>query len=102
MIIFGIMLPIPMLVIPMKAGTVVIQNDIPQIEQDEISLDEQDMLDSFQVQETSLFWQWFNTLGSTMIARFTYMKRALQKKYNQLKDKWLVSANNAKQNNNSP
>lgn len=66
-----------------------LSTEIPQIEEEESSLEEQEMLDMFHAQEQTLFWQWMYKVGGSIVARYMVIKEAMKKKYGTFRD-WLI------------
>lgn len=65
-----------------------VEKNIPQLELEDTSLEEQNMLDAFEVTKPSFFWYWVQKLGGTMVTRYTIIKQAMQKKIYQMKGWW--------------
>ncbi len=64
-----------------------VEKNVPELEFEDTS-EEQDMLDTFEVQKPSFFWYWVHKLGGAMIARCTIIKRTMGKKVYQMKGWW--------------
>lgn len=65
-----------------------VQYDIPQLEDDNTSIEEQNMLNVFEVTKPSLFKQWLHRIGGAMASRYTVMKHIIRKRVYQVKGWW--------------
>jgi hypothetical protein len=73
----------------------IISDEMPQLEEEEPSVEEQKMLDIFSAQEPTLFWQWVYRIGGIVVTRYIMVKEVIKKKYGDFKE-WL---NKNKKNN---
>jgi hypothetical protein len=71
--------------------TIIPDQDIPHLDHDEASEEEQAMLAAFQVPETSPFWQWVYKMSGVIVAHCTNAKRTVHAKYHGLKIWWFAS-----------
>jgi hypothetical protein len=68
------------------------QWEIPQLESNDISTEEQDMLDLFEIKKPSLFWQLVQRVGGTIVVRYSMAKQFFYKKARKIRSWWQHSA----------
>ena len=78
-----------LMISPLTFGTqqTVMNTEIPDLD-DDTSMEEEDLLDTFQAEDPSVFMQWVNKISTTLVARCIIIKRAMQTKYFQIRDWW--------------
>ncbi len=73
---------------------VIVHKNVPQLEFEDTSFEEQHMLDVFEVETPSPFWHLVHKLGGIMVMRYTQLKQALNKKIVQAKGWWCERSSN--------
>ncbi len=78
-----------LMISPLTFGTqqTVMNTEIPDLD-DDTSMEEEDLLDTFQAEDPSVFMQWVNKISTTLVARCIIIKRAMQTKYFQIRNWW--------------
>lgn len=61
---------------------------MPQFELDDMSPEEQTMLDTFEIEKPSFFVHWAQKIGGSFITSYTIVKHVLHKKLYQIKGWW--------------
>ena len=72
------------------AETVVLSenNDVPELDEQEFSDEDQDLLETVQVEELSAFWQWVNKVGGYVAVRCVRITRYVTRKAKGLNRWW--------------
>lgn len=80
--------PMPLTASEQTTTSIAQQSAQPRFELDDMSFEEQAMLETFELEKPSFFVHWTQKIGGAVAARCAIIKQVMRRKLNQLKGWW--------------